>query len=75
MLTMVEPSLICTNSPHEKFTWPFYLFTLYLGPVVKLHRVSSSLASIPASARAFQIHRVHVGDSPTVVQPFMQDAN
>lgn len=43
--------------------------------LVKVHRVSSSSANTPASARVIQIHRVHVWDSIAVVTPFMHDAN
>jgi hypothetical protein len=41
----------------------------------KLHRVSSSLASVGASALRMEDHRIHVGDRPAVVQPFMRDVN
>jgi hypothetical protein len=51
---------------------PLQQFTTNSQHPAKLHRVSSSLANAFASARRFQIHRFHVRDSPTVVQPFMQ---
>lgn len=41
--------------------------------IVKVHRVFPSNYIIIASSRLIQFHRGNVGDSRTIVTPFMQD--
>jgi hypothetical protein len=59
------------------FSHLFYTFFVSKSTqlIVKVHRVSSSPARTFASSRRIQFHRVHIGDSRTIVTPFMQDAN
>jgi len=38
-------------------------------------RVFPSSYKYPASSQKFQIHWINIGDSKTVVMPFMQDIN
>lgn len=41
--------------------------------IVKVHRVFPSIYNIIASSRFMHFHRDNVGDSRTIVTPFMQD--
>ena len=66
-----ESKYLLTTS-HLFYTKKFLL--QYIN-IVKVHGVFPSSRKYSASSRKFQFHWVYVGDSGTVVTPFMQDTN
>jgi len=67
----------CANS--SKLTTSYLFYTrknlLQCITIVKVHGVFPSSRKNFASSRKFQFHWAYVGDSGTVVTPFMQDTN